>query len=104
MRNNPAFINVLNYIDANNITEDQIRSASDNQILNIMYPETNGNRLDNHLIPSSVKKGLKHIYEDRYNETTKRNIKDKIEELIGKPIESIEILGNRKFTISIGVE
>lgn len=102
MRNNIAFQRILAYINENNITKAQIQAATDQQILNIMYPPSGIKPVDNHATPELVKRCLWIEYQNRKEALRKQNIIDLLEANLGIDIESVEIQGNRQYLITLG--
>jgi len=98
MRNNPAFINVLNYITDNNITKEQILGYSDTQIENIMFP--NGRENDDYTRISSVINSLKLIYQKRKRAATVQDIIDRLETTY--PSITIDTIDNSNYLLKTG--
>lgn len=88
MYNNEAFKRVLKYIEDNKLSEEQLKAASDNQILSVTYPV----KVDNYLNINMIKNGLKNYFKMK-NQLSKREIiKTQLENFLGKQviIENIE--------------
>ena len=100
MRNNPAFINVLNYIIDNNITKTQIINSTDQQFLNVMFP-SNGIRPEGDYTQiSSIKTCLANIYRERKQAARVADIISRIESEY--PGVSVESQGDGKYLVSVG--
>lgn len=103
MRNNPAFLRVLAYIDANNVTKAQIMAASDAQILAIMFPDTGGVKpATEHATPELVKRALKWTFLQRKQAQRMEDIETHLESALGVEIESVRVIGEREYAVRLG--
>ena len=101
MRNNPAFIKLIKYIDDNSVKQEQIISATPTQFLNIMFPDNNGSlSKSEHLTKELVLRGLKVVYQERLEEQRKKEIISLLKEQ-GITIISIELQGVNKYLIEL---
>ena len=76
MKNNPACQNVLNYIDANDVSKSEFMSISDEQMLNVMWPDTFGVKpLDNNTTPELVRRWIVHEFRRRKEAARRAELK-----------------------------
>ena len=105
MRNNPAFIRVLEYVNANSVTLAQIRVVTDEQLLNVMWPNTNGVKpSSNHATPAMVRLCLREIYRERTQEARRQALYDNVAAAIGIAVVSVEALGDRRYVVELDGE
>ncbi len=103
LRNDGAFIRVLAYIDANNVTKAQIMAASDASILAIMWPDTSGVKpATEHATSELVKRALKHVYRERLQAQRMLDIETHIEATMGIEVESVQSFGECEYLIRLG--
>lgn len=101
MRNNLVYLRVLNYIEENNLTESQIKVATDQQILSVMYPDTNGVKPENeNLTPQLILRALKHEYKERLTLSRKQELKTFLEEK-GITVISVEHQEDNKYLVEL---
>ena len=100
MRNNPAFIRVVDYITTNNITKAQILAASDAQFLAVMFPPDGVRPEADYTRVDSIKKALAHVYRERKQAARVADILSRIESEY--PGVTVESLGDGKYLVSVG--
>ena len=100
MRNNPAFLNVVNYITTNNITKTQIMAAADAQFLAVMFPPDGIRPGGDYTSIASVKKALVHVYRERLQALRVQDVIDKL--IAAYPSVTVESQGDGKYLVSVG--
>ena len=98
MRNNPAFIRVVDYITTNSITKAQILAASDAQFEAVMFP--GGRPEGDYTRVASVKAALAHVYRERKQAARVADIIARIEGAY--PGVSVESQGDGKYLVTVG--
>ena len=103
MRNNPAYLRVLAYIDTNNVTKAQIMAATAAQVRGIMWPDTDGVKPEGeHATPVLVRRALAHEYRERLESKTRQDVVDNVGAAIGRIIELVEAQGERRYLVTFG--
>ncbi len=99
MQNNPVFLNVVAFADANGMGAADVDNYTDAQYENVMFANTGGVR------PSSdgttvaqVKKALRNLFRQRRIAVRRARIKQWVE-ANGIPVEVVEYHGGREVTI-----
>ena len=100
MRNNPAFLRVVDYITENNVTKAQIMAASDAQFESVMFPPDGVRPEGDHTRVASVKAALAHIYRERKQAARVADIIARIEGAY--PGVTVESQGDGKYLVTVG--
>ena len=100
MRNNAAFLRLVDYIDANGISKAQILAASDERILEEMFPPDGERPSDDHTTVPAALECLKHIYRERKQATRVQNFIDKLK--ADHPDIVVAAVGDGQYLVTIG--
>ena len=100
MRNHPAFVRLIQHIDANVMSLDDLRNATVPQVLRIMYPPDGIRPEGDHLTKELVIRGVKAVFADRRDESQRATFQALLEQA-GYTVAEVNKTGALTFEITL---